>query len=209
MPKQIFDGDDVKFLKLVLSCLFGALFALGSQAGAQREEPLADAVRTALSAAVSHQGPPELVHANALTEQTFTVWLAHTQNLLQQRLRPRGQPRAPSEEGQSPSLPSHELDADTLQREFLHTVWYESQRAGLDPAWVLGLIQVESGFRKFAISRAGARGYMQVMPFCTGETGSLQRQRTSAKRSVVTVLSFSSATPANCFIPRLMCALVV
>ena len=167
MPKQIFDGDDLKFLKLVLSCLFGALFALSSQAGAQREEPLADAVRTALSAAVSHQGPPELVHANALTEQTFTAWLAHTQNLLQQRLRPRGQPRAPSEAGPSPSLPSHELDADTLQREFLHTVWYESQRAGLDPAWVLGLIQVESGFRKFAISRAGARGYMQVMPFWT------------------------------------------
>jgi soluble lytic murein transglycosylase-like protein len=30
---------------------------------------------------------------------------------------------------------------------------------------VLGLIQVESGFRKYAISLAGARGYMQVMPF--------------------------------------------
>ena len=30
---------------------------------------------------------------------------------------------------------------------------------------VLGLIQVESGFRKYAVSSAGARGYMQVMPF--------------------------------------------
>ncbi len=49
--------------------------------------------------------------------------------------------------------------------EFLETVWYESKRAGLEPALVLGLIQVESGFRKYAISKAGARGYMQVMPF--------------------------------------------
>jgi soluble lytic murein transglycosylase-like protein len=56
--------------------------------------------------------------------------------------------------------------ADPMARvEFLETVWYESKRAGLDPALVLGLIQVESGFRKFAISSAGARGYMQVMPF--------------------------------------------
>jgi soluble lytic murein transglycosylase-like protein len=39
------------------------------------------------------------------------------------------------------------------------------RRAGLDTSLVLGLIQVESGFRKYAISSAGARGYMQVMPF--------------------------------------------
>jgi soluble lytic murein transglycosylase-like protein len=49
--------------------------------------------------------------------------------------------------------------------EFLETLWYESKRAGLEPALALGLIQVESGFRKYAISSAGARGYMQVMPF--------------------------------------------
>ncbi len=62
---------------------------------------------------------------------------------------------------------AHELSQNALRREFLQTVWYESQRAGLDPSLVLGLIQVESGFRKFAISSAGARGYMQVMPFWT------------------------------------------
>jgi soluble lytic murein transglycosylase-like protein len=49
--------------------------------------------------------------------------------------------------------------------EFLETLWYESARAGLDPSLVLGVVQVESGFRKYAISSAGARGYMQVMPF--------------------------------------------
>ena len=41
--------------------------------------------------------------------------------------------------------------------EFLETLWYESTRAGLEPALVLGLIQVESGFRKYAVSRASAR----------------------------------------------------
>jgi soluble lytic murein transglycosylase-like protein len=49
--------------------------------------------------------------------------------------------------------------------EFLETVWYESKRAGLDPGLVLGLMQVESGFKKYAVSIVGARGYMQVMPF--------------------------------------------
>jgi len=49
--------------------------------------------------------------------------------------------------------------------EFLVTVHYEAKRAGLDPQLVLGVIQVESAFRKYAVSKAGARGYMQVMPF--------------------------------------------
>jgi soluble lytic murein transglycosylase-like protein len=51
------------------------------------------------------------------------------------------------------------------REEFLATVHYESMRAGLDPQLVLGVIQYESAFRKYAISTAGARGYMQVMPF--------------------------------------------
>src|SRR5262249_60849656 len=42
---------------------------------------------------------------------------------------------------------------------------YEATRAGLDPQLVLGLIQVESAFRKYAVSTAGAMGFMQVMPF--------------------------------------------
>ena len=52
-----------------------------------------------------------------------------------------------------------------VRLDFLGTVYYEAKRAGLDPHMVLGLIQVESGFRKYAVSSAGARGYMQVMPF--------------------------------------------
>jgi soluble lytic murein transglycosylase-like protein len=56
--------------------------------------------------------------------------------------------------------------------DFLKTVYYEAQRAGLDPQLVLGLIQVESGFNKYAVSSAGARGYMQIMPFWVNLIGS-------------------------------------
>ena len=49
--------------------------------------------------------------------------------------------------------------------EFLRAIHYEATRAGLDPQLVMGLIQVESGFKKYAVSSAGARGLMQVMPF--------------------------------------------
>jgi soluble lytic murein transglycosylase-like protein len=73
-----------------------------------------------------------------------------------------------------------------VRREFLQTVWYESVRAGLDVSLVLGLIQVESGFRKFAVSIVGARGYMQVMPFWTrvigdGDPGKLFHMQTNLR----------------------------
>lgn len=48
--------------------------------------------------------------------------------------------------------------------EFLEATWYESIRAGLEPALVLGVIDHMSTFRKYAISATGARGYMQVAP---------------------------------------------
>jgi soluble lytic murein transglycosylase-like protein len=57
-------------------------------------------------------------------------------------------------------IPNREYRMDLLR-----SVHYEATRAGLDPQLVLGLMQVESGFRKYAVSSAGARGYMQVMPF--------------------------------------------
>ena len=73
-----------------------------------------------------------------------------------------------------------------VRRDFLQTVWYESKRAGLDVSLVLGLIQVESGFRKFAVSSVGARGYMQVMPFWTrvigdGDPGKLFHMQTNLR----------------------------
>ena len=65
-------------------------------------------------------------------------------------------------------------------------MWYESKRAGLDVSLVMGLIQVESAFRKFAVSSVGARGYMQVMPFWTraigdGDAGKLFQMQTNLR----------------------------
>ncbi|MBK7001656.1 MAG: lytic transglycosylase domain-containing protein [Rhodoferax sp.] len=113
-----------------------------ARAGGQIEEPLADAVRTALSSAVRNAAPPIPEFASTEARLRYLRWLG----TMSERLRKK--------------IP----DLET-RKEFLQTVWYESRRAGLDTGLVLGLIQVESGFRKFAVSTAGARGYMQVMPF--------------------------------------------
>lgn len=111
-------------------------------AGGQLEEPLADSVRTALSAAIAFSAPPVPEFDNTEQRLAYLRWLG----AMSERLRRR------------------KTDFQT-RVEFLQTVWYESRRAGVDISLVLGLIQVESAFRKFAVSRVGARGYMQIMPF--------------------------------------------
>jgi soluble lytic murein transglycosylase-like protein len=113
-----------------------------ARAGAQKEEPLADAVRTALSAAVASDAPPRPQFSKTDDRLAYLRWLGTSSERLKRR----------------------KSEAHT-RIEFLETLWYEATRAGLEPALVLGLVQVESGFRKYAISVAGARGYMQVMPF--------------------------------------------
>ncbi len=136
------------------------LSAAATWAGTQREEHLADSVRIAMSSAVADLPPPTPYLPTPQDEQAYQQWLAHTQTQLAKRLRNKqGQWRLP------------ELASPELQLAFLQTVWYESQRAALEPSLVLGLIEVESGFRKFAISSAGARGAMQVMPFWTRQLG--------------------------------------
>lgn len=61
---------------------------------------------------------------------------------------------------------------DPEQRiEFLKILHYEATRAGLEPGLVLAVIDVESDFKRFAISVAGARGLMQIMPFWLEEIG--------------------------------------
>lgn len=111
-------------------------------AGGQIEEPLADSVRSALSAAIANTAPPIPEFTDTEKRLAYLRWLGATSDRLKRR-KPDFQTRI----------------------EFLQTVWYETKRAGLDTTLVLGLIQVESGFRKFAISSVGARGYMQIMPF--------------------------------------------
>jgi len=121
------------------------LLGLGSgaaHAGSQVEEPLIDSVRSALSAAVRNAAPPVPEFPQPEAHMHYQGWLQRTRGRLKTR-RP---------------------EVDDWQ-DFLQTVWYECKRAGLDVSLVLGLIQVESNFRKHAVSSAGARGYMQVMPF--------------------------------------------
>lgn len=115
---------------------------------------MADAVRVALARAIADSRPPQLSFVSDTDKATWQSWF----------------------DAMSRRLHSRMPDA-LLRTEFLQTVWYESRRAGLDPAMVLGLIQVESGFRKYAISKAGARGYMQVMPFWTRVIGDGQPSR--------------------------------
>ncbi|MFT4242217.1 MAG: lytic transglycosylase domain-containing protein [Acidovorax sp.] len=117
-------------------------------AGGQIEEPLADSVRTALSSAIANQAPPEPHFFTTESRLHYLRWLGTMSDRLRRR------------------KPDWEV-----RRDFLQTVWYESKRAGLDVSLVLGLIQVESAFRKFAVSSVGARGYMQVMPFWTRVIG--------------------------------------
>jgi soluble lytic murein transglycosylase-like protein len=119
-----------------------------AHAGAQIEEPLIDSVRTALSSAIHNKAPPVPAFATTEARLAYLRWLGEMSERLKKKL----------------------TDWPT-RKEFLQTVWYESKRAGLDVSLVLGLIQVESNFRKFAVSSAGARGYMQVMPFWTRVIG--------------------------------------
>ena len=126
-------------------CLAGLLFACGASAGSQIYVPLSASVRAVMQRSVSDQAAPKLAFA---TQYEADVWLNEMSRRLQKRI----------------------PDADS-RFNLLRTVHYEATRAGLDPQLVLGLVEVESGFKKYAISRAGARGYMQVMPFWTKEIG--------------------------------------
>ena len=132
-------------LALPSMLLLQALACLGSgpaHAGSQLEEPLIDSVRSALGAAIHNAAPPVPEFRDPQERLNYQGWF----NAMRLRLK------------------SRRPEVDDCQ-DFLQTVWYESKRAGLDVSLVLGLIQVESNFRKHAVSSAGARGFMQVMPF--------------------------------------------
>jgi soluble lytic murein transglycosylase-like protein len=129
--------------RLVLGLPLAAMLAPRiAHAGAQVEEPLANAVRTALSAAVAEAAPPKPSFDDIEARLAYLRWLGAMSDRLKKR-----------------------KTEHAVRVEFLETLYYEAKRAALEPELVLGLIQVESAFRKYAISRVGARGYMQVMPF--------------------------------------------
>jgi soluble lytic murein transglycosylase-like protein len=119
-----------------------------AHAGAQKYEPLNDSVKSVLSAAIADQRPPSPQFPDIRQRLAYLEWLGEMSERMKRR------------------IPDYQT-----RRDLLETIYYESKRAGLDPALMLGLIQVESGFRKFAISTAGARGLTQVMPFWTDLIG--------------------------------------
>jgi soluble lytic murein transglycosylase-like protein len=57
------------------------------------------------------------------------------------------------------------IEDDRERLEFLRILHREAQRARIPPELALAVIEVESRFDRFAISTAGAQGYMQIMPF--------------------------------------------
>jgi len=115
---------------------------------------MADSVRLALSRAITDARPPKPQFAKTDERIKYLYWLNEMSGRLQRRL---------------PDV--------QVRQELLQTVWYEAKRAGLEPELVLGLIQVESGFRKYALSPVGAHGYMQVMPFWTRAIGDGDRRK--------------------------------
>ena len=137
--------------RLIATALCAGTLLAGTQAawaGAQKEEYLADSVRSALSAAVADSRPLRPVFASNDEQLGYLRWLAEMSVRMSSKI------------AQAP-----------VRVELIETAYYEAKRAGLDPALVLGLIQVESGFRKYAMSSAGAMGLMQVMPFWTRSIG--------------------------------------
>ena len=171
------------------NCLLPPLVGLGLlsisqqvRAGNQLEEPLIDSVRTALSSAVRNAAPPIPVFSSTEARLQYLRWLGAMSDRLQKKKK----------------------DFDT-RKEFLQTVWYESKRAGLDVALVMGLIQVESNFRKFAISIVGARGYMQVMPFWTraigdGDAGRLFHMQTNLRFGCVILRHYLDREKGDLFL---------
>jgi len=130
-------------LALVLAVALAA--PLPARAGAQVEEQLSASVVMGLQRSIADNPPPP-DYENA---PDVRAWIADMSPRLAQRL----------------------PDAGT-RRDLLAAVSYEARRAGLDPQLVLAVIHHESNFRKYAISTAGARGYMQVMPFWVRQIGS-------------------------------------
>lgn len=146
-------------------------------AGAQIYEPLAAEVREGLQASIADRPAPQ----HGFTDSGAAVdWLTEMSKRLEKR------------------IPNFQSRID-----FLRTVHYEAVRAGLDPQLVLALIHVESNFRKYAVSKFGARGYMQVMPFwvkLVGRKGdNLFSLRTNLRYGCVILRHYLDAERGNLF----------
>jgi soluble lytic murein transglycosylase-like protein len=159
-----------------------AAWPIAVRAGAQVEEPLADSVRSVLSAAIANRAPPKPIFNTIEERLAHLRWLGAMSERLKKRT------------------------AEHVTRvEFLETLWYESTRAGLEPSLMLGLVQVESGFRKYAVSIAGARGFTQVMPFWArligdGDSGRLFHTQTNLRFGCVILRHYLNLERGDLFL---------
>lgn len=157
--------DDIKFLRQKIMHLKCKLFKLFMQknivlifvglfihnfalAGAQKEENLSFSITSALQQSFEMRDPVDISLLPEHHKQKFSIWFGKVEPKLHKR-----------------------ITQQLTRKELLESIYYESIRASLDPNMVLGLIQVESGFRQYAMSPVGARGLMQVMPFWTKYLG--------------------------------------
>ena len=172
-----------RVLPMLCAALLGAalLAPPAALAGAQREEALSDAVRLALASQIADDTDPTPHFHDPHRLVHYLLWLATESSRLRRR------------------IPDH-----AARLALLRTVWYEATRAGLQPALVLGLIQVESRFNKYAISSAGAMGLMQVMPFWTTQIGNgdklaLFRMRVNLRYGCVILRHYLDEEQGNLF----------
>lgn len=161
---------------LLLTVLLAAV-AWPAHAGAQREEKLSASMRASMQRSVADVPVQRTAFQNKADE---TAWLGEMSRRLAKR-----------------------IPDPTERLEFLTTLHWEASRAGVDPQLMLGLIQVESGFRKYAVSIVGARGYTQVMPFWVKSIGTPDQNlfslRTNLRYGAVILRHYIDIEQGNLF----------
>lgn len=148
----------------------------------QLEEPLTHSMVTALSAAIGDRAAPKLEFDEISEHIAHLKWLGEMSKRLESR------------------IPNYDW-----RIELLETVRYESRRAGIETALVLGLIQTESAFKQYAVSSAGALGYMQIMPFWTrligdGDVGKLFHMQTNLRYGCVILRHYMDIEKGDMFL---------
>lgn len=135
----------VKKIKTLGAIFFSCLLMSTAHASKQQYEQMKEETRQVLSHSVADIAPEINSFSTASDQQR---WVNVQGELLKSRI-------------------PNEYERVAL----LKSIHYEATRAGLEPELILGLIEVESSFRKYAISYVGAKGLMQVMPFWIKEIG--------------------------------------
>lgn len=129
----------INIIKKIAISLIIAILTNQTFAATQLEEKLSEDIKTVMQSSVLDPLTPHLVFSD---QKKADAWLSDMSNRL-----------------------AKWVPDPFLRKRYLTIIQYEATRADLDPQLILSLITVESKFNKYAISSAGARGMMQVMPF--------------------------------------------